>query len=148
MGQIDKLKAQARTLFESGQPVPAIAESLRKSPSTIYRWRDQAAEAGDPWGREAQMDVVNLRDVIGKLTARLRTHANDEDMDTAAWADALVKLLAGLSKTIELFGDSLQKLIVVEELLRRAQDELDEDDFPTVTAFLNGYMASVEEACR
>ncbi len=148
MGPTDKLKAKARTLFESGKSVPAIAQTVKRSESTVYRWMTADERRGDPWERRQQVNVSDLRDVIAVLIGRLREHAQDRSIPTPAWADALMKLLTSLDKTTDMFGDSLQKLIVVEELLRLAQDELDEDDFPVVVGFLNGYMAAVEEACR
>jgi len=143
------LKPRARSRFAAGLSLEQIAAELGVSVATISRWKAFDKRAGHSWEQEAPIsDLADLRDVISALIKRLRSLAHDESMGTPAWADALMKLMNSLDKTIGLFGDSLQLMIAMDRFSRWFEERLKDEDLALVRRVVNGFVADLKEEAK
>ncbi len=137
---------RARRLYAQGQSADEIAESLGVSASTIYRWMAADSKAGRDWDAQQQIsDFSDLRDVIGALVVRLRVHVEDTAMPPGKWADITIKLINSLEKTLDLFGDNLQKMIAMDWFSAWFEARYTGEELRILRGAVNGCMAEMKE---
>ena len=143
------LKPRARSRYAAGLSLEEIAAELGVSVSTISRWKSADERGGRSWNlAPAPDDLGDLQDIIAALIKRLRALAHDDATTTPAWADSLTKLLTGLDKTINLFGDSLQLMIALDRFSQWFEQHLEAEDVVIVRRAMNAYMEEIKETNR
>lgn len=141
-----KRASRARALYVQGLSVPEVAEALCVSEATVYRYRQGDESRGRSWDEQRQEhDIADLRDVIAVLVRRLRELADNDTIDTPAWADALQKLVNSLSRILDLYGDATSTLMAMGRFAKWAAAELPDADLEMVRRAVASFLANLKE---
>lgn len=136
MAKDDKRLEAEKLYIKNGLSCPAIAEQLKISEGTIYRWKAESAEKGETQDWDSQRRVYNLspREMSAIYAESVKNwimkiNENPDMLADGKIADAMAKHISVLQKLDtrgQYLGVSLDLIKVANQWLTEHQPELKE----------------------